>query len=48
MINNNKIRYIEISLVILIILFSFFLRTASLNYLDGSDNYNDIAYKNMY
>jgi hypothetical protein len=35
-------------LTIILIVFSFTLRLLSLDYLDASDNYNDIAYKNIF
>lgn len=42
---SSRSRYIEFSIFLLLIILTLLLRTASLNYLDASDNYNDIAYK---
>ena len=46
---NTKIKkYREIFAVALLIILTVVIRFLSLDYLDASDNYNDIAYKNMY
>ena len=46
--NKNHSLYIESVLLVILILCTLSLRLASLNYIDGSDNYNDVAYKNLY
>jgi len=46
--NTTKIKVSQALPVIILIVFSFTLRLLSLDYLDASDNYNDIAYKNIF
>lgn len=46
---NTKVeKCIEIFAITLLIILTVVIRFLSLDYLDASDNYNDIAYKNMY
>jgi hypothetical protein len=44
----TKLTEKEITLCVGLIFFGVLLRVASLDYLDASDNYNDVAYKNLY